>query len=382
MKGTAQITFDALLTPSLLLRRGGGQTFSKLLKRSEIKRYIFYSYGRTALLGGLRILDYKKGSNVLLPSYVVAMAAEPFHELGIETRFYETSLNLQPDIADIKKKIDNQTKGILIANYFGFPQELGEIQDICRKYRLHLIEDNAHGFLSYKDSRLLGTYGDIGFSSIWKMLPVPNGALLFVNNEELVDGKRKIEKFLTPENQLPKISKKETCVYVLNSLLRNLELHYGIKVETMRNIYRHLFPREESDEPDVSQVFQASKVRMSNISLRVTNNTDLDDVFEKRRQNYNFWLSELRDREDVQFVFKELPAGTCPLCFVVIEKETERFAKEMLAKGIHALNWPPLPREVKDNPEYPNTNFLAKHLLLLPVHQSLSQDRLAKIVRG
>lgn len=382
MMGAAQITFDALLTPSLLLRRGGGQTLNKLLKRSEVKRYIFYSYGRTALLDGLRILDYKKGSNVLLPSYVCAMAAEPFRELGIETRFYEISLKLQPDIADIKKKIDSQTKGILIVNYFGFPQELGEIKDICREHGLHLIEDNAHGFLSYKDSRLLGTYGDIGFSSIWKILPVPNGALLFVNNEELVDGRGEIEKFSISQNQLPKVSKRKTYVYILDSLLRNLELHYGIKVEMMRNIYRHLFPREESDGPDVSQVFQASKVRMSNISLRVTNNTDLDDVFEKRRQNYNFWLSELRDREDVHFVFKELPAGTCPLCFVVIEKEAERFAKDMLAKGIHASNWPPLPKEVKDNPEYPNTNFLAKHLLLLPVHQSLSQDRLAKIVRG
>lgn len=378
MKRHNQITFDALLTFSLLLPRCKGQAIYSLLNRSEVKRYLFYSYGRTALLDGLRILDCEKGSNILLPAYICGVVVEPFRELGIEPRFYKVLLNLQLDIIDIKNKIDNKTKGILIVNYFGFTQDLGEIQDICRKYRLYLIEDNAHSLLSKKDSRLLGTYGDIGFSSIWKTLPVPNGALLFVNNEELVAGKGKIEKLLVSQNQLPQMSKKKIYTYILNSLLCNLEIRYGFRAGFIRNVYRRLFPREELNS---SQMFQDSKVKISNISLRVINNIDLDDVCKKRRENYNFWLSELRDREDMHFVFEELPDGVCPLCFVVIEKEEERFSQEMLAKGIQALHWPPLPKEIKDNTEYPNANFLAKHLVLLPVHQSLNQDCLKRIIR-
>lgn len=378
MKKPIRITFDALLTFSLLLPRGKGQAISSLLNRGEVKKYLFYSYGRIALLDGLRILDCKEGSNVLLPSYICSVVVEPFYELGIEPRFYELSLNLQPDIVDIKKKIDKKTKGILIVNYFGFPQNLGEIQNICRKYRLYLIEDNAHGLLSRQDSCLLGTYGDIGFSSIWKILPVPNGAVLFVNNEELVDSKGNVERYLVSQNQLPQMSKKSLYTYILNSLLSNLEMRYRFRADFIRNIYRKLSPKVEMNS---SQMFQNSKVRISGVSLRIVNNINLEDVSRKRRENYNFWLSELRDRKDVHIVFKDLPDGVCPLCFVVIEKEAGRFSQEMLDKGIQALHWPPLPREIKDNPGYPNANFLAKHLVLLPVHQSLDQDCLERIVR-
>jgi len=164
MKRSSPITRDALLTFSLLLRRSRGQGISSLLNRSEVKGCLFYSYGRIALLDGLRILGCEEGSNVLLPSYICGVAVEPFREMGIETRFYAVSLDLQPDLIDIKNRIDEKTKGILVVNYFGFPQNLGEIQDICRKHRLYLIEDNAHGLLSQRNSRLLGTFGDIGFS--------------------------------------------------------------------------------------------------------------------------------------------------------------------------------------------------------------------------
>ena len=34
-----------------------------------------------------------------------------------------------------------------------------------------------------------------------------------------------------------------------------------------------------------------------------------------------------------------------------------------------------------DNPEYPNANFLTKHLVTLPVHQSLDKDCLERIIR-
>jgi dTDP-4-amino-4,6-dideoxygalactose transaminase len=224
----------------------------------------------------------------------------------------------------------------------------------------------------------LGTYGDIGFSSIWKILPVPDGALLFINNEKLVNKKENIDKLSISQSQLPQKSKKGIYAYILNSLLCDLELRYAFRARFIRYIYRKLFPRVELN---YSQLFQNSKVRISDISLRVINNIDLEDAFEKRRQNYNFWLSVLSGREDLHCVFEGLPNGTCPLCFAVIEKEADKFSMEMLGKGIYAYHWSLLPEEVQDNPEYPNANFLAKHLVLLPVHQSLSPDRLAKIVR-
>ena len=378
MERSIRIPRNAVLTFSLLLRRSKGQGICSLLNRSEVKSYLFYSYGRIALLDGLRILACEEGSNVLLPSYICGVAVEPFHELGIEARFYEVSLDLQSDIIDIKNKIDERTKGILVVNYFGFPQNLEEIQNICEKYRLYLIEDNAHGLLSQKNSRLLGTFGDIGFSSIWKILPVPNGALLFVNNHELMNSNGNIARSSALQNRFPQMSKMSIYTYILNSLLSNLELRYRFRAEFIRDIYRKLFPKVEMNS---SKQFQDSKVRISGLSLKIVKNINLEDVCRKRRENYNFWLGEMCERKDVHIVFEDLPEGVCPLNFLVIPEEVESFLQEMLDKGIPAYRWPTLPKEIKDNPEYPTANFLAEHVVVLPVHQSLDRACLERVVK-
>ena len=378
MKQAIRIPQGALLTFSLLLRRSNKHGISSLLNRSEVKNYLLYSYGRIALLDGLRILACEEGSNVLLPSYFCGLSIEPFHELGIEARFYAVSLDFQPDIKDIKNKIDRKTRGILAVNYFGFPQTIGEIQNICRKSRLYLIEDNAHGSLSQKGSRLLGTFGDIGFSSFWKILPVPNGAVLFVNNDELMYNKVNLAELSASQNQLPSMSKKSANTYILNSLLNNLELRYRFQATFIRDIYRKLFLNASISSYNQ---FQDLKVRISELSLRIAENTNLEYVHRKRRENYNFWLGVMRERKDVDIVFKDLPEGVCPLNFLIIAENPESFLQEMLNKGIPASRWPFLPKEIKDNPEYPTANFLAEHLVTLPVHQSLDKDYLKRFVR-
>ncbi|MFC1979984.1 DegT/DnrJ/EryC1/StrS family aminotransferase [Chloroflexota bacterium] len=365
----------ALPTPSLFLPRSKKHGISSLFSRSEVKSYLLYGYGRIALLDGLRILDCGEGSNVLLPSYNCRTAVEPFRELSIEPRFYTVSLNLEPDIKDIKSKIDKNTKAILAINYFGFPQNIGGIQGICRKHGLYFIEDNAHGPLSQKDCRLLGTFGDIGFSSIWKFLGVPNGAVLFINNDKLISSKGNILVALASQNQLPPVSKKSICTYILNSLLNYFELRYRFRADFIRDIYNKLSPKAEID---VSRLFQDCKVRMSGLSLKIAGKQNLEEVCRKRKENYIFWLGEMLGRKDVQVLFKDLSEGVCPLYFPVIVEEVESFLQEMLHKGIPAYRWPHLPKEIGGNPEYPTANFLAEHVVVLPVHQSVDRDYLAR----
>lgn len=361
----------ALSTFAILSPEGKKQGIFSLLDRSEVKSYLLYAYGRIALLDGLRILDCEKGSNVLLPSYVCGIAAEPFRELSIEPRFYRVSLNLEPDTTDITSKIDNRTRAILAVNYFGFAQNIGGIQDICREHGLHFIEDNAHGPLSEKDCRLLGTFGDIGISSIWKLLPVPNGAVLFINSDELMNSKGDMLTALASQNHLSSASRKGICIYILDSLLKHFERRYRFRADFVRETYRKLFPKAETD---VSRLFQDSKVRMSGLSLRIGGRLDLEEVRRKRRENYIFWLGEMLGRKDVRVLFTDLPEGICPLYFPVAVEGVERFLQEMLARGIPAFRWPPLPREVKANPEFPNANFLAEHVVVLPVHGNPDRD--------
>ena len=45
---------------------------------------------------------------------------------------------------------------------FGHPCEIKEISDICKEYKLALIEDTAEALGSYYENKHLGTFGDIG----------------------------------------------------------------------------------------------------------------------------------------------------------------------------------------------------------------------------
>ena len=50
-----------------------------------------------------------------------------------------------------------------------------------------LIEDNAHGHGGKYKGKLLGTFGDIGFSSLTKIYPIDFGGALFLNNSYKVN---------------------------------------------------------------------------------------------------------------------------------------------------------------------------------------------------
>ena len=60
-----------------------------------------------------------------------------------------------------------------------------------------MIEDNAHGFSGEFENKLLGTNGDIGFTSPRKNLNILSGGLLYIKNKELKRKLNFIEKKIT-----------------------------------------------------------------------------------------------------------------------------------------------------------------------------------------
>jgi len=362
------------LTPGLFLKKKERKLF-EWMEQYGVKNYSLSGYGRIALLDGLKVLDCTKGDNVLLPSYICDVTAEPFYELGVQTTFYRVLTNLQPNIEDIRKRINQKTKAILVVNYFGFPQRLFEIQSICKEYGLTLIEDNAHGFLSRRNSHLLGTLGDIGFSSIWKILPVPNGAVLFVNNEQLMKTKSRSQIRLSEES----LRHVNLSKYILSSLLSYLEARYKFPSQYFRNVYYKFLSKVERDS---TLDYQRAKVRLSGLSLKVLQKVDPEEIVSRRRENYKFWLDRLHRKHGVTIIFEDLPEGICPQVFPIIADDEDSLERKLLSRGIHVNHWPWLPREVKGNKEYPTANFLAEHLLVLPVHQSTDIFHLEKATKG
>jgi len=240
-----------------------------------------------------------------------------------------------------------------------------EIKEIANRNRLYIIEDNAHSFLSEKNNQLLGTFGDIGITSLRKIFPVPDGAILFINNEDLI------------QSETPKISSKGVIdpynslqyIFCLYHLLSNLGERYRFsldKLDKFRKIHQHF-----SNYPDLQSM--NCKAQMSMMSFKIVNNLDFNDIALKRRENYKIWLEEFHGKRGIKVVFKELPNGVVPQVFPVIVENPKEFVKKMADRGVLASHWPSLPQEVRNNSQYENANFLARHLITLPVHQNVKK---------
>ena len=143
---------------------------------------MYFSHGRTALKFGLKYLDLKPGDSILIPNYICDVVLHPIEEMKIQPYFYDIMDNMEPDWDKLNKTIDKKVKAILIVHYFGHAQNIERIIKFCVQNNLMLIEDNAHGHGGNYNGKLLGTFGDIGFSSLTKIYPINFGGSLFLKN--------------------------------------------------------------------------------------------------------------------------------------------------------------------------------------------------------
>ena len=68
-----------------------------------------------------------------------------------------------------------------MVHYFGFPQDMAAIAELCREQRLYLIEDCAHVF-GAQPALELGKHGDVSVFSWRKFLPLFDGCDLLINS--------------------------------------------------------------------------------------------------------------------------------------------------------------------------------------------------------
>ena len=91
------------------------------------------------------------------------------------------------DPEDLKKKLINTTKIILIQHTFGTPAQIHKLLDIAKKHSIQTIEDCVHAFGKEVEEKKVGTFADIGFYSFGnnKVLSCGRGGALVTNNLDL-----------------------------------------------------------------------------------------------------------------------------------------------------------------------------------------------------
>lgn len=124
--------------------------------------------GMDALLLGLKIFNFEKGSEILVPSNTYIATILAILHAGLKPVLVEPNLqtyNIDPNL--LKNAITPKSRAVMIVHLYGKPCEMTAITQICEKYKLPLIEDCAQAHGAKFDGQHVGTFGDVGAFSFY-----------------------------------------------------------------------------------------------------------------------------------------------------------------------------------------------------------------------
>lgn len=167
----------------------------------EFAKYLGSKYaigvgsGFDAIEIALLSLGICKDDEVITTPLSAAATALAIKAVGARPVFVDIDDSLCIDSKKIEEKITRKTRAILPVHLYGNQADIVEINSICQKYSLFLIEDAAQAHGSMFNGKKLGTFGELGCFSFY---PTKNlgcfgdGGMIVTNNGELYEKCRMI----------------------------------------------------------------------------------------------------------------------------------------------------------------------------------------------
>lgn len=359
--------------------------FDKYKQRfpGEIFYYGNASHGFFDTLIWLQENRPKARPNIVMPVYIPAKLYRYVLAAGYEPVFYDINRNCGFDPEEVARFIDDQTQAVLAVHYFGIPCPVQKLKTFTKAAGVFLIEDCVHTLNSRDDESLLGTMGDCAMFSARKMLQLPSGGFLILNNPGHCRGEFQ-----------PSYKKRVRSIYSGYYLLtsRTKYVYY--------NLTKGYDPLKLAWIPgtgyiDFSEEQQVTTKKMSYLTKKYLTTIDIEKVTNRRRFNFNYLLSHVKMMEFLQPVYPEkfylesktangkkfqLNEGITPYSFPLLTPSGTRSVLRQLLCDVGVgcgAGWPETPFH---HDEFTYTKMLSDRLLEIPIHQGITVHQLNRVV--
>ena len=249
--------------------------------------------------------------------------------MEIKYRYYPIKDDLTSNWAELGNLVDKKTKAILMVHYFGQPQDINKFQNFCKKHKLLLIEDNAHGHGGSYNGKQLGTFGDFGISSPRKVLNILSGGMLWLNDKKL--------------NFQPDLSP-----YPI-SFSSQIKRSIGDSYPSLKYFLKKVFiKRPQYENPKAFREKQIIDCAIDSRSKRILKDADLVAIRKYRQKAYNNWENFARENS-LTPVFSSLHPEANPWCFPAYTKNRKDSIKWFdwgWNNNEHVFSWPSLPEDI------------------------------------
>jgi len=180
-----------------VLRSGWITTGEKTREFEEaFSRYIGSRYavavnsGTAALHLSLEVLGIKEGDEVILPTNTFTATAEACLYCNAHPKFVdidERTFNINIDL--LEDGITEKTKGIIAVHIGGYPCDMERIEQIGRRYEVHVIEDAAHAIEAKYKGKKIGDISELTAFSFYstKNITTGEGGMITTNNGDFAE---------------------------------------------------------------------------------------------------------------------------------------------------------------------------------------------------
>jgi len=160
---------------------------NKFLSFNKIRYGICVTNGTDALRVALKAIKTNRNDEIIFSSITYHTTASVAIELGLKPVFVDmNSDDLSLNIDDLKNKISNKTKAIVLVHLGCMVNDISEIQKICKNKKIYLIEDCAHTPSAQFNNKSVGTFGDFGIFSFQqsKLISSGEGGFISIKKKE------------------------------------------------------------------------------------------------------------------------------------------------------------------------------------------------------
>ena len=144
------------------------------LFEQEVAHYLGARYavscanGTDALVLALHAAGVGPGDGVLTTGFTFFATAEAIMQVGATPVLVDIdpkTFNIDP--LELERSITSRCKAVLVVHLFGLPAALSEIQVVCDRHGLILLEDCAQSFGASYQTRKTGNFGLLGAFSFF-----------------------------------------------------------------------------------------------------------------------------------------------------------------------------------------------------------------------
>jgi 8-amino-3,8-dideoxy-alpha-D-manno-octulosonate transaminase len=152
-----------------------------------VKHCLAVASGTTALQVALLALDVGFGDEVIIPGYFWISTVGAVIRTGAIPVLADVDESFAIDPEDLKKKISERTKAVILVHMGGIMGKVEEIRAICQSHHIPLMEDCAQAAGVTRFGQKCGSFGDISIFSfqINKNMTAGEGGAVVTNSKDL-----------------------------------------------------------------------------------------------------------------------------------------------------------------------------------------------------